>query len=201
MRRGTTRRLRLPGLMRLWRPDGNPLRRTTDRVEGFAVAVLIGAFLTGAPAAALAAGHAAAAGGSRTVHAQASWHRVPAVLLRKAPARPHPMFQATLDPLVPARWRTPDGTSHTGKVFAPQGAAAGSTVEIWTDGAGRQTASPVQEGDVITGTVLAAGLATVGVAALLVALGLLIRWLLDRRRLAAWHAHWESTGPQWTGRT
>ena len=200
MRRGTRRGLGLPGLVRVWRPDSNPLRRTTDRVEGVVIAVLIGTFLSGAPAAALAAGHAAAAGGLRTVHAQASWHRVPAVLLGKAPARPHPMFQGSLDPLVPARWRAPDGTPHTGKVFAPEGAAAGSTVLVWTDGAGRLTASPVQRGDVIAGTALAAGMAAVGVAALLAVLGLLTRWLLDRRRLAAWHAHWELTGPQWTGR-
>jgi hypothetical protein len=38
------------------------------------------------------------------------------------------------------------------------------------------------------------------VAGLLAALGLLGRWVLDRRRLAAWDARWRSTGPQWTGR-
>jgi len=200
MRRRRTRGLRLPGLMRLWRPDGNPLRRTTDRVEGFVIALLIGAFLSGGPAAALAAGHAAAVGGSRTEHSQASWHRVSAVLLRKAPARLHPMFQGSLDPLVSARWRAPDGTPRTGRVFAPEGAAAGSTVQVWTNGAGRLTAAPVQHGDVVAGITLAASLAAVGVAAVLAVLGLLTRWLLDRRRLAAWHAHWELTGPQWTGR-
>jgi hypothetical protein len=186
--------------MRLWRPDGNPLRRTTDRVEGFVIALLIGTFLSGAPAAALAAGHAAAVGGSRTEQSQASWHRVSAVLLRKASARPHPMFQGSLDPLVPARWRAPDGTPRTGRVFAPEGATAGSTVQVWTNRAGRLTAAPVQHGDVVAGITLAASLAAIGVAAVLAVLGLLTRWLLDRRRLAAWHAHWELTGPQWTGR-
>jgi hypothetical protein len=200
MRRWRMRGLRLPGLVRLWRPDGNPLRRTTDRVEGFVIAVLIGAFLSGAPIAALAAGHAAATGGWRTEHSQTSWHRVTAVLLRKAPARLHPMFQGSLDPLVPARWQAPDGTPRTGRIFAPEGAAAGSTVQVWTNGTGRLTTAPLLHSDVITGITLAASLAAAGVAAVLAVLGLLTRWLLDRRRLAAWHAHWELTGPQWTGR-
>src|SRR6516162_6656333 len=63
MRQRGVRGRRLPGLVRLWRPDGNPLRRTADRVEGVVIAVLVAAFLTGAPLAALAAGHAAAVTG------------------------------------------------------------------------------------------------------------------------------------------
>ena len=200
MRRWRMRRRRLPGLMCLWRPDGNPLRRTTDRVEGAVIAVLVAAFFTGAPLAALAAGHAAAAEGSRTQHSQTSWHRVSAVLQQKAPVRPHPMFQGSLDPLVPARWRAPDGTPRTGRVFAHEGAAAGSMVQVWTNGAGQLTPAPLEQYDVIAGTTLAASLAAVGVAAVLTLLGLLTRWVLDRRRLAAWHTRWESTGPQWTGR-
>jgi hypothetical protein len=47
---------------------------------------------------------------------------------------------------------------------------------------------------------LAALLATAIVAAALALLGLVAHWILDRRRLAAWDAHWSATGPQWTGR-
>jgi len=47
---------------------------------------------------------------------------------------------------------------------------------------------------------LAASLTTMAVAAVLAAIGLLARWVLDRRRLAAWDARWKTTGPQWTGR-
>lgn len=191
---------RLPELVRLWRPDGNPLRRTADRVEGVVMAVLIAAFLTGAPLAALAAGHAAAATGSRIVHAEASWHRIPAVLLRNAAADSQAMFQASLDALVPARWTAPDGAPRTGEIYAPAGTKAGSTVLVWADGSGRLTEMPLRPGDVAEETALAASLTTVAVAGLLVAIGLLARWVLDRRRLAAWDARWKSTGPQWTGR-
>jgi hypothetical protein len=200
MRRWRKRGRRLPGLVRRWRPDGNPLRRTADRVEAAIMAGLIAVFLCGAPLAGLAAGQAAAAGGLRIEQAQAAWHQVTAVLLRKAPESIHPMFQVSLKPLVPARWKAPDGTARTGEVYAPAGAAAGSTVTVWIDGSGRPTVSPVQRGDVIEATALAASLAAVAVAAMLALLGLIARWVLDRRRLAAWEARWAVTGPQWTRR-
>jgi hypothetical protein len=200
MRQRTVNGARLPGLVRLWRPDGNPLRRTADRVEGVVMAVLIAAFLTGAPLAALAAGHAAAVTGSRIEHAQASWHPVPAVLLRNAAADSHPMFQASLEALVPARWTAPDGNPRTGEIYAPAGAKAGSTVLVWADGSGRLTDMPLRPGEVAEETALAASLTTVAVAAVLAAIGFLARWVLDRRRLAAWDVRWKATGPQWTGR-
>jgi hypothetical protein len=30
--------------------------------------------------------------------------------------------------------------------------------------------------------------------------GVLARWSLDRRRMDAWEADWQSTGPRWTTR-
>jgi len=200
MRQPGTRGRRLPELVRLWRPDGNPLRRTADRVEGAVMAMLIGAFLVGAPLAALVAGHAAAVTGSRIAHAQASWHTVPAVLLRDAAVDSHAMFQASLEALAPARWTAPDGTPRTGEVYAPAGTKAGSTVQVWADGSGQLTEVPLRPGDVAEETALAASLTAVAVAAVLVAVGFLARWVLDRRRLSAWDARWKATGPQWTGR-
>jgi len=164
------------------------------------MAMLIAAFLLGAPLAALAAGHAAAVTGSRIEHAQAGWHRVAAVLLRNSPATTHPMFQASVESLVPARWTASDGTARTGEIYAPAGAKAGSTVMVWADGSGQLTDLPLQRGDVPEEIALAASLATVAVAAVLAAIGLITRWVLDRRRLAAWDARWKATGPQWTGR-
>jgi hypothetical protein len=186
--------------VRRWRPDGNPLRRTSDRIEAALLALLIAAFLGGAPLAGIAAGRAAAAGSVRADHAQAGAHRVAAVLLQQAPGKSHPMFQAPLEPMVRARWKAPDGTLRSGEIYAPAGAAAGSTVLVWVDRSGHLTASPLQRGDVIEEVSLAASLATIAVAGVLAAFGLLTRWVLDRRRLAAWDARWRATGPQWTGR-
>jgi hypothetical protein len=200
MRRWRARGGWLPRLWRRWRPDGNPLRRTSDRVEAVLLAILIVAFLSGAPLAAIAAGRAAAAGSMRAEHAQAGAYRVAAVLLQHAPGKSHPMFQAPLEPTVPARWKAPDGTPRTGEIYAPVGAAAGSTVLVWTDRSGQLTASPLQQGDMVEDVAVAASLATIAVAAVLAVFGLLTRWVLDRRRLAAWDVRWRATGPQWTGR-
>ena len=183
----------------LW-PDRNPLRRTSDRMEAALLAILIAAFLCGAPLAGIAAGRAVAASTARAEHVEAGWHRVAAVLLRQAPGRNHPLFEVPLEPMVPARWKAPDGTLRTGEIYAPVGAAAGSTVLVWTDRSGQLTASPLQQGDMVEDVALAASLATIAVAAVLAVLGLLTRWVLDRRRLAAWDARWRATGPQWTGR-
>jgi hypothetical protein len=199
-----TRRTRGPGLaglIRRWRPDRNPLRRTADRIEAVLIAGLIAAFLCGTPLSALAAAHSAGAAGLRAEHAQARWHQVPAVLLQDAPRTAHAtMSQPSLEPLVPARWTAPGGAAHTGQVYAPGGTRAGSTVLVWTDGSGRLTGSPLRTSEVIGQVAIAASLATMIVAAVLAVLGLLARWALDRRRLAAWDAHWSTTGPQWTGR-
>jgi hypothetical protein len=191
---------RLRRLVRMWRPDGNPLRRTADRVEAAVVVVLIATFLCGGPLAALTAGRAAAASGFRAEQTQAGWHRVTAVLLRKAPASVHPMYQAALQPQAPARWTAPDGTPRTGRVYVPVDAAAGSTVVVWINGSGRPAPPPLRRSDVVEGIVLAVLLAAGGVAAVLAALGYVVRWALDRRRLAAWDARWAVTGPQWTDR-
>src|SRR5438034_11688400 len=82
MRRWRARGAWLPRLARRWRPDGNPLRRTSDRIEAVLLAILIAAFLCGAPLAGIAAGRAAAASNIRAEHAQAGVHRVAAALLR-----------------------------------------------------------------------------------------------------------------------
>jgi hypothetical protein len=163
------------------------------------MALLIAAFLAGAPLAALAVGHAAAVTGSRIERAQASWRPVAAVLLRNAAADSQPMFQASLEPLVPARWTAPDGIRRTGKIYAPDGAKAGSTVLVWADGSGRLTDAPLRPADVAEEIALAALLTTVAFGAVLAVVGLVTRWVLDRRRLAAWDARWKATGPQWTG--
>src|ERR1700751_2276345 len=47
---------RLGRFVRRWRFDRNPLRRATDRVETAVLALLVAAFLIGAPFAALASG-------------------------------------------------------------------------------------------------------------------------------------------------
>ncbi len=181
----------------LW-PDRNPLRRTVDRVEAVLAGLLAVAFLAGAPAAAVAARHAAYAIGSSAAQAQqASWRQVPAVLLATAPAAGFHQFEVT----VPARWVAPDGTQQAGKVLAPPGTKAGQSVMVWVDQAGQLTGNPPLDLVQVRGQVVLATILTpVAVGFVLLCMGLVAHALLGRRRMACWETDWQVTEPHWTGR-
>jgi hypothetical protein len=181
----------------LW-PDRNPLRRRIDRIEAAAVCGLAVAFLAGAPLAAVGAHHIAYTLGARTLQAERSWHRVPAVLLADAPVSGYAAAAA----LVPARWTAPGGGgSRTGTVYAPPGATSGSTVTVWVDGSGNAaSAPPLRLSQVRTQAVLAAVFAALLVSQLLLAAGAAVHWWLARRRDAAWDAEWQATEPRWSKR-
>ena len=71
---------------------------------------------------------------------------------------------------------------------------------MWADRSGLLAGIPLT-GDVISAREIAAGTLAVAVlAAVLLGVARAARWLLDRRRLAAWEAAWTSVGPQWTRR-
>ena len=181
-------------------PDRNPLRRTADRVEAAVMAGLPVVFLAAVPLAALAAAGWAATDGLRAGQAQPRWRQVPAVLLQDAPQPAHGLSQASLEPLVRARWTDPGGAPREGEVYAPGGARAGTTVIVWTDRSGRLEPAPLARGDVAALAALAAAALAGAAAAAVAVTGFLARRALDRRRLAAWDAEWSRTGPQWTGR-
>lgn len=188
------------GIVRRFLPDRNPLRRTVDRVEAAVMAGLFVVFLAGASLAALAAAGHVTASGLRAERAEASWRRVPAVLLQNAPRAAQSPDEDSTIPLVRARWTAPDGTPRVGELYAPYGAAAGTTVPVWTDRSGNLEAAPVEHGYVVAQATFTALTAVALVAAAVAVTGLLARRALDRHRLAAWEAEWARTGPQWTGR-
>ena len=102
---------RLGRFVRRWRFDRNPLRRATDRAETAVLAVLVAAFLIGAPFAALATG-AWVHGMARQAQLaqEASRRQVTAVVLAvTAPSGGGEdlAWQAQ------ARWRAPDGREVT----------------------------------------------------------------------------------------
>jgi hypothetical protein len=108
---------RLGRFVRRWRFDHNPLRRATDRAETALRAVLVAAFLIGAPFAALATG-AWVHGMARQAQLaqEASRRQVTAVVLAvTAPSGGGDdlAWQAR------ARWRAPDGREVTQEVPVP----------------------------------------------------------------------------------
>jgi len=180
--------------------DRSPLRRPMDRFEGALRVVLVVGFLIGAPLVATAAGHLTQLVGLRQVRQEASWRRVQAMLLRPAPPRYYG-YGSMMTYRVPGRWRTPSGATRSGLVPVRTGAPAGARVSIWVDGTGRMTGrQPITTSMVQVRTLLAEIGSVAALAAALLAVAVLARLLLNRRRMAYWGIEWACFGPRWSAR-
>ena len=198
---GTRRRdMRATGLGRFVRgrrPDRNPLRRGSDRVETAVLALLVIVFLVAAPFAALASRSWTLARAHQAQLAeQASSYQVPALVLKLEA----PVGGAYGDPSAQARWTAHDGKVVTGDIAVPLGAAVGSTQWLWTTADGQPTYPPLQDSQVTGQAYFAEGFSVFTLAVLLTVTGLVTRRTLDRRRMAAWDTEWRATGPHWTTR-
>jgi len=182
-------------LVRGWRPDRNPLRRTSDRAELAVLGALLTAFLAGAPFAAHAAGSWTYAISAREAHLQqTTLHQVRATLLTGSAPWSATAYGAEAN----ARWTAPDGQVRTGPVLLPNGATAGSTVMVWTDQSGQLTDPPLQATQIVSRVDLSRVLAVAALAILLIAVGALVHRRLNKRRLAGWDRDWQATGPRWS---
>jgi hypothetical protein len=162
------------------------------------VAGLLILLLVGAPLAAYAAGHWARADGLRALRSeQASWRQVPAVVLGNA-GDPLALADGMAPPQALVRWTAPDGTRRTDEVTVPAGISAGQLVRVWINASGQFTGPPLRQRQVTGDAIFAAAVAVFGLCLVVVFAGRLARLTLDRRRLAAWDADWQATGPQWT---
>jgi hypothetical protein len=200
-RQRTVRVTRLGRFVRGRRPDRNPLRRASDRVETAVLAMLVIAFLAAAPFAAQAAGawaHARAHKAQLTE--QASWHQVPARVLKVTTGVQGGGGYAWLGSQAEARWTAPDGKVITGEIPVAPGTATGTTVRLWTTKEGKITDPPLQDSQVADDALLAGTISVIALATLLAITCMLARHVLDRRRMAAWDAEWRATGPRWTTR-
>jgi len=185
-------------LTRRLRRDRNPLLRRSDLIEGWLLPAAIAAFLALGPFVAGAAGLWVRAENAAAKHAELSWHRVHAVLLRATPGPEMPDNGTnTWTVWAPARL-TAAGRSRIASVPAPAGSWAGSTVPVWLDRAGDVRMPPPGAAKDSDRVVVAVLTALAGVAVLLACSAVLARRLLDRRRLAGWETDWLSVGPQWS---
>ena len=187
----------LSRVLRGLRPDRNPLRRTYDRVETFLLMALLAAAAAAAPFAAQAASHAAYAGALHTQHVQqASEHQVRAELTQLATGADSGYSLTGYVP-VRATWTSVTGVRHTGEVLAPAGRRKGSTVTIWADNAGNVVNPPLLTSQVAGQGELGAVGGIAGIGALYLCAAVVVRGVLNRRRLAAWDADWRVTAPAW----
>lgn len=160
------------------------------------LAVLVIAFLVGAPFAALATG-AWVHGMARQAQLaqEASRHLVTAVVLSVTPPGAGDIvWQAQ------ARWQAPNGTMVTDEVPVPPATAVGGKLQVWTDRAGGQTTAPLLDSQVAEQADLGEMAGVVGSAVVVTVAGALTRWTLNKRRMAAWDTDWHVTGPRWTTR-
>jgi hypothetical protein len=181
------------------RPDRNPLRRRSDRVETYLLAGTLAAGIAGAPFAAQAAGHAAYASALRVERAQhAASHQVKATLLQ--PAGSTTANGLVLDAYVPtqARWTSVTGVVRTGQLMAAVGTSKGATVTVWTNVSGTLVTSPLEPSQVASQADMAAAGAIIGIGLLYLCQAVVIRQVLNRRRIAAWDADWTLTEPMWS---
>lgn len=166
----------------LW-PDRNPLRRSSDRVEAGMVAMLIMAFVVGAPLIALMAWRLTLSATFTTAQAQqAGWRQVSAELLADAPGSGY------TDPPVPATWTAPDGAVRTGVVYPKAGARAGTRTPLWVNAAGQQGKQPVTTGQATGQADVIAVITGPLWGMLLLVAGLLGHGWIDARRMASWDA-------------
>lgn len=175
--------------------DRNELRRTSDRIEAWAALALIVAFVPLAVLAAVCAvswAHASAVKESRGEPLK----QVTAVLLHSAPAGNADVPGSALFS-VPARW-TVAGSAHVGDVQVIPGTPAGTGVRIWVNRAGKVQPPRPTAAQLSARVAVAAVTAPLGVAFGLWLAWLVLRWVLDRRRLASWADAWSSFGPSRT---
>ncbi|WP_182880654.1 hypothetical protein [Microbispora sp. H10949] len=178
--------------LRRYRPDRNPLRRRSDRLEaGFVAAALVAVLLAVWPAA--LAARAAYGGGPAA--GQGARHLVEATLTGEATASAadaHVLLGATA-----ARWTLPDGGVREGMVPAALLLRDGPRARLWIDGQGRPVTPPPHRAEMTA----RAGLAASGVMAAAVALAaaclVLTRRRLDRARYREWDAAWADADQRW----
>ena len=188
----TTRLARRLGL------DGNPLRRSTDKIATCLAALLLVMFLAGAPWLSVAAVSWTARAAAAAQQAARSWRQVPAVLRQAAPA-------STCGGIfgycwVLARWTAPHGQGRTGEILVKAGLGAGSSVPVWVNRVGWLTGPPPSHRAVRASEAAAPVFVVLVLGIVLLCLAGAGRWALDRRRLANWEAAWAAVGPEWTRR-
>ncbi len=176
----------------------NELRRSSDRIEGCVVAVLLVAFLTATVTAGILA--------VRTYQSQ----RAAGARLRPTVAvlsQPGPDVSAVLVPTATTRasWKLPNGTRRTGLLstltapdisYAPRGAS----VPVWLDHSGQPLLAPPGPVDMMLNAVFVAVCVIAAAAVLLILCYGVCRMILERHRLAQWESAWTAIGPQWTRR-
>ncbi|CAL9670109.1 hypothetical protein SUDANB105_07456 [Streptomyces sp. enrichment culture] len=185
----------------LWRRRRNPLRRRSDRLQGWIALGLCVLVPSLGLAATFAVGDAAHRHYRATAeHQMRTRHLTTAVLAQDAPRHPEPGSAEARKTRYPVtvRFTGPDGRTRTAKTDVLPGLTEGSGVDVWVGSEGAITEPPMTDEQIRSRTMgwailtfLAVALAGAGAyrAAALV---------LYRRNLAEWANQWAEAAPRWT---
>ncbi len=190
-----TRRTQLSRALGL---DGNPLRRRADRLGTGLALGLWALFLICAPLLAVLAGRWTHEAGLAQQRAERNWRQVVAVTLQAAPPSADQYAAQWADIGVLAKWVTPSGVQRVGEVWAWPGIRAGTSVRVWLNGSGWPSGPPLSARQLSTRVLGVAALVPTVLAAVLLIIAWLARWLLIRSKLAAWESDWAVVEPQWS---
>ncbi|MEK6441019.1 Rv1733c family protein [Pseudonocardia sp. T1-2H] len=175
-------------------------RRTTDRVEEVVALVVILLGMAAAVASVVLGVGTHGALLERVEYEAAHRSVVTAVLTADPPPASADRPAGAARAPAPARWTDASGREHTGLVPAPDGARAGSGVELWIGEDGEPAGRPMSADEAtLVGW-------SAGVLALLCGLGLLrVLWGATVRCTASandrnWTREWERVEPRWSGR-
>jgi hypothetical protein len=180
----------------------SPLRRRTDRIEGWLTLAVAALLLIAGPFAvwrASASAYGAAVAAAQR-EKQAPGFQVTAVL------QDDPMKYLVADGdgpaqqgAVPARWTGPDGSVHSGQIVPMPGSRSGGAVVISTDRHGNLFTPPTPPDPLWSalGTGIGVGLGLLCAAGVVL---LVIRRILNRRRMSNWQMEWLLVERRWSGR-
>ncbi len=187
--------------LRRYRPDRNPLRRRSDRVEAALAAAALAAVLIAAWPAALAARTVYDDGVAAERVGPGTRQLVEATLVEATSIGDTPAVPANgrgLPAAIPARWTLPSGEVREGVVPAALLLRDGpADARLWVDAAGRPAAPPPQRAETVTRAGLAAAGVVASAAVLAWACFALARHRLDRRRYREWEAAWAAADQRW----
>ena len=176
----------------------NELRRSSDRIEGVVVVVLMATFV----AAFVVAGFLAAHIYRSEVATAASLRQTVAVLSWPGAITETPVLH---EATAMATWRTSDGAARSGLLTTDvvpgiYGQPAGAAVPLWLGRSGDPAPPPQGAAGMAVGATMAGLAVIVTAATVLTFCYRLCQRGLDRRRIANWSSDWAVTGPQWTSR-
>ena len=171
---------------------GNPLVRTSDRVQALVMVLAVVVSLLAVPIAAAAG--TAVHDSRRLVYAEQvqARHQITATVADEPAAQQGPETSATT---VQARWSA-RGAEHTGQVETQSSARPGDRIEIWVDDYGSRVDQPTPTIHAAGEAVTAAVAIWVSVAAVAAALFVGTRIVCGRIRSAGWQYDFDNlVGP------